>query len=254
MKKRLLSIIKWLGVAAFWLALWQVAHELINNDLFLPSPLKTVQVLLKLAVQAQTWKTVGATLLRIFGGFLAGMLVGTLLGAVTAASKLLRDLFRPLMTIIKSTPVASFIILALVLIPTGIVPSFTAMLMVIPVFWSNVYTGALSADRLLLEMADVFNMSRKRRLLDIHIPTTVPFFRSAFSSGIGLAWKAGVAAEVICVTGNSIGKQLYESKIYFETESLFAWTVLVIALSLTVENIAMALVNKAMGGNADDKA
>lgn len=250
----MLSVLKWLGVAAFWLILWQIAHELIDNDLFLPSPIQTVKTLTLLVAKGETWKTVGMTLLRIFGGFAAGMVVGTLLGAVTAASKLLRDLFRPLMTIIKSTPVASFIILALVLIPTGIVPSFTAMLMVIPVFWSNVYTGVLSADEKLLEMADIFNMSKKRRVLDIHIPSAVPFFRSAFSAGIGLAWKAGVAAEVICVTRDSIGKQLHESKIYFETENLFAWTVLVIVLSLAFENAAMALMKKATGGAANDKA
>ncbi len=243
MKKLLLTTLKWMGVTLFWLLIWQFASMLINNALLLPSPLDTLRRLGEMVCHAELWTAVGYSLLRILMGFACGMVLGCLLGAVTAAFPLLMELFRPLMTIIKSTPVASFIILALVLTPSGTVPSLTVLLMVLPVFWANVYTGAVQTDRALLEMAQVFRMSRSTRLRSIYIPSIMPYFTGALTSGIGLAWKAGIAAEVICVTRDSIGKGLYQSKIYMMTEDLFAWTAVVIILSLILENALVAAIN-----------
>lgn len=244
MKKLLYTALKWLGVAAFWLLLWQIASLLMNSSLLLPSPAATFRRLGEMIAGAELWTAVGGSLLRILIGFCAGMLLGCTLGAVTAAFPLLRDLFHPLMTVIKSTPVASFIILLLVLIPNGTVPSFTALLMVTPVFWTNIYTGTVQTDRSLLEMAEVFGLSRSATLRSVYIPSVMPYFTGALTAGIGLAWKAGIAAEVICVTRNSIGKGLYQSKIYLETEDLFAWTAMVIIMSLILENALVALIRR----------
>lgn len=242
-KKVLLTTLKWLGVTAFWLLVWQLASMFIDSSVLLPDPASTLRRLCEMVRGAELWTAVGFSLLRILLGFAVGMIAGCALGAVTAAFPALRELFRPLMTIIKSTPVASFIILALVLIPSGSVPSFTVLLMVVPVFWTNVYTGAEQTDRSLLEMAQVFRLSRAEKLRSIYIPSIMPYFTGALTSGIGLAWKAGIAAEVICVTRDSIGKGLYQSKIYMITEDLFAWTAVVIILSLILENALVALIN-----------
>ena len=243
MKKVLLTTLKWLGVTAFWLLVWQLGSMLIDSAVLLPGPAATLRRLGEMLGEGELWTAVGLSLLRILLGFALGMVSGCALGAATAAFPALRELFRPLMTIIKSTPVASFIILALVLIPTGSVPSFTVLLMVLPVFWTNVYTGATQTDRSLLEMAQVFRLSRSEQLRSIYIPSVMPYFTGALTSGIGLAWKAGIAAEVICVTRDSIGKGLYQSKIYMMTEDLFAWTAVVIVLSLILENALVALIN-----------
>ena len=247
MKKLLASPLRWVCVAVFWLVLWQLLSMLMGSALLFPSPVATFRRLAQMMAEAELWQAVGGSLLRILIGFACGMVLGCVLGTVTAASRLLRDLFHPMMTIIKSTPVASFIILLLVLIPTGTVPSFTAMLMVIPVFWTNIYTGATHTDHNLLEMAQVFGFSRKTTLLSVYVPSIMPYFTGALTAGIGLAWKAGIAAEVICVTRNSIGKGLYQSKIYLETEELFAWTAMVIILSLILENALVALIKRLTG-------
>lgn len=145
---------------------------------------------------------------------------------------------------IKSTPVASFIILALVWLTGNYVPIFIGFLMVLPVIYSNVFQGIAQVDVKLLEMAKVFRMSRGKKLLKIYIPSVLPYFTAACRTALGLAWKAGVAAEVIGVTQNSIGRQLYYSKIYIETADLFAWTAVVILLSLSLEKIFMMFADK----------
>ena len=57
-----------------------------------------------------------------------------------------------------------------------------------------------------------------------------------------MGWKAGIAAEVLTVPPLSIGKNIFEAKLYLETTELFAWTLTVILLSLVIERILLRLV------------
>ena len=84
-------------------------------------------------------------------------------------------------------------------------------------------------------MAAVYGMPRRRRLTAITVPSVMPYFMAACRSALGMAWKAGVAAEVIGVTRNSVGRELYYAKIYLETADLFAWTAVVVVMSLLLE-------------------
>ena len=73
--------------------------------------------------------------------------------------------------------------------------------------------------------------------LSIYIPAVMPFFISAYSVGLGFAWKSAIAAEVICLPRLAIGRQLHNAKIYLETADLFAWTITVIILSIFLEKL-----------------
>ena len=155
-----------------------------------------------------------------------------------------RSLLRPAMSVIKTAPVASFIILALVWLSGRFVPVLTAALIVLPLVWSNVHTGLRGCDRLLAEAAAAFKMPPGRRLLFLYLPSVLPYLSSAVCTGMGMAWKAGIAAEILCTPKAAIGSELYMSKIYFDTPALFAWTSVVIALSALIE----ALLRRLIGG------
>jgi NitT/TauT family transport system permease protein len=86
-------------------------------------------------------------------------------------------------------------------------------------------------------MAKVYRLSRWQKLRHLYLPSMRPFFSAAALSSIGLAWKAGIAAEVICRPQFSMGRELYESKIYLEMPDLFAWTIAVILLSMALEQL-----------------
>ena len=177
-------------------------------------------------------------------GFLLGSAVGMLMAVLTAKSRLASLFLRPLLSLIKATPVASFIILAVIWLEFGKVPVLTSMLVVIPTIWANVEKGILSTDKKLLIMAHGFSVPESRILSGIYIPTVRPYFLAAVNSAMGMAWKAGVAAEVICPYKNSIGTALYNSKIYLETTELFAWTAVTVLLSVLLEKAVSALIKK----------
>lgn len=233
-----------LAVLLFWLGLWALAAALVGQELLLPSPLQVLRRVFALAGSADFYRTVANSILRILSGILSGTLLGVLLAALTESSKTARALLAPMMTLVKSTPVASFIILALIWIGRSAIPACIAALMVLPVVWANVSAGLAGRDQQLLEMAKVFGFSRKTTLRRITVPSVLPHLRAALCSALGLGWKAGIAAEVLTVPPYSIGKMIFESKTYLETTSLFAWTLTVILLSVLIERVLLELVRR----------
>ena len=233
-----------LAVLCFWLLVWELAAAAVGQELLLPSPLQTGRKLLELGSTTVFWLTVGKSVARVLTGILAAVLLGVLLALLTHWSPLLRALLSPVMTLVKSTPVASFIILALVWLGRGTVPIFIAALMVLPVVWANVSAGLAGIDPQLLELAHVFHLPRLRVLRRITWPSVRPHLLAALRSALGLGWKAGIAAEVLTVPPLSIGKRIYEAKLYLETTELFAWTAAVVLVSLGIEKLLLYLVGK----------
>ena len=241
------------AVCLFWLLLWALAARLVGQELLLPSPLQVLRRLFALALSRDYWSMIASSLLRVLAGIVGAALLGVLLAMLTEYSALARALLSPLMTLVKSTPVASFIILALVWLGRSVLPAFISGLIVLPVVWANVSAGIAGRDAQLLELAQVYALPRGRILRRITIPSVLPHFRAAPCSALGLGWKAGIAAEVLTVPRSSIGRMIYESKLYLETTSLFAWTLTVILLSLVIERLLLRLVRQIgrKGGAAD---
>lgn len=257
-------ILRAVAPPAFWLGVWQLAAMWVGRAaiaeawragdggalaqaviegkaLLLPGPVLVLRTLAELAATPLLWQSAALSLARIFSGFLGGAVLGGLLAAACAAFRPVRLLLTPAVGVIRATPVASFIILLLLWVTTGLVPAVCAGLMVLPVVWGNVYKGIVQTDPLLLEGAKTWRFGRWKTLRLVYLPSVLPYFASGCSTALGLAWKAGVAAEVLCVPKLAIGSQVYYAKLYLETPSLFAWTITVLALSFLLDRIFGAL-------------
>lgn len=219
----------------FWLAVWQVASLLVGQELLVPAPSVVLATLGGLLGTASFWQVTGWSLLRVLAGFVAGVAVGCGAAVLTVRSRVADALLSPLLRVVRAAPVASFVILALVWIPTGRLSAFISFLMVVPVVWDNMTHGIAGQDRNLLEMASVFRFGRWQTFRRVRLPLLLPFFAAACTTGMGLAWKSGVAAEVISRPELSIGGELQDAKVYLETPEVFAWTITVVALSMLLE-------------------
>ena len=243
MKPRLEGQLRRLAVLVFWIIVWALAAAAVGQELLLPRPLQVAHRLAALAGTVDFWLTLGRSILRVLTGIVSAVFLGIGVGLLTHKSILARELISPVMTLLKSTPVASFIILALVWLGRSVVPVFIAGLMVLPVVWANTTAGLDGIDPHFLEMAKVFSLPRRRVLRRIVWPSVLPHLRSALRSALGLGWKAGIAAEVLTVPPYSIGKSIYEAKLYLETTELFAWTTAVVLLSFLIERVLLRLVD-----------
>lgn len=229
---------------AFWLLVWHIAAKALGQEILLVSPARAFSTLFSLMRTGAFYSAVLFSLLNILAGFTLSLIVGMALAVASKFSSPVRALSQPLMVCAKATPVASFIILALVWIPSRHLSVFTSFLMGLPVFYINVLKGLESADAKLLEMAQVYHIPLRGQLRAIYAPAAYPFLLSAASSSFGMCWKAGVAAEVIGIPDGSIGEALYRAKIFLDTPDLFAWTIAVMLLSVLMEKALFALVRR----------
>lgn len=233
-----MKIPKWLKSlisVVLWILVWALISHIVNQELLVPTPLQTLRALKTLIIEPLFWQAAALSMLRILCGFFAAALAGALGGILADRCPPFDWLFSPLLHLIRSVPVASFIILALVWIKTPWLPVFISFLMVLPLFWGNIRTGMANTDIRELEMGRVLGLSRVRQWTAIRLPALTPYFRSACVTGLGFAWKSGVAAEVICRPDASLGDLLQSAKLQLETPAVFALTAVIALLSLGLE-------------------
>lgn len=243
-KTKIFKIISIFFSLLFWLLVWALAAYKTGNSFLLPTPKDTVLVFSELAATAAFWKTIFISLARILVGILIAIIFGIFIGVATANFVVADSLFSPLMTIIKATPIASFIVLALLWADKNTLPVFITILIVLPIVSSNISAGVRATDKLLLDVARVYRFSFGMRIKRIYIPSVMPYFLASCRASLGMAWKAGIAAEVLCTPRNAIGTKIYLSKTNLETTELFAWTLAVIIFSLIIEKLLIFLLNK----------
>ncbi len=240
---------------AFWLGVWQLAAFLVErwvegrgNELLLPYPLTVFRSLLRLGSTPLFWTAVAASLARILMGMAVGTLLGGLLAGLTYASRWCDRLLSPAIRVIRATPVVSFILLVLLWTDRNLVPAIIAGLMVLPLVWSNLARGLRETDPQLLELARAYRFSPLKTVRLIYLPSLRPYFMTAAATAMGLSWKSGVAAEVLCLPRHAMGTQIANSKLYLEVPDLFAWTAAVVVLSLTLEQLLRRVLSGRKGG------
>ena len=232
------------GVFAFYLALWGVLAHAIDQPLLLPGPVSVAKKLLSLLPQQAFYMTLAGTMLRTLLSYVLGIAAAVLLGTLCVRVRAAEVLLSPLLSAIRATPVTSFIVLALVWLSSSRVPVLCGFLMTLPVVYAALVQSARAIDPKLLEMAKLYRFGSKKTLLHIYIPSVLPALTQSCLAAIGLCWKAVVAAEVIGVPKMAVGSRIYESKIYLETDSLLAWTLTIIALSVLLERVLRRLAAK----------
>ena len=241
-KKKKRTIRLW--AVAVWLLVWQAVSTWIGQEILLVSPVVVFRRLTELVRETEFWQSIGFSLVRILGGFLIAMAAGIMAAGLSARFRRIRELLAPAVLTIKAVPVASFVILVLIWVPSRNLSIVISFLMVFPILYTNVLDGILSTDSKLLEMVQVFEVPKAVQIRYVYVSQVLPFFRSGCSVALGLCWKAGVAAEVIGIPDGSIGENLYNAKVYLNTPDLFAWTVVIVLISLVFEKLFLAAVDR----------
>ena len=230
-----------LWAVGFWLIVWQAAGMALRDNFLFATPVAVAETLCRLVMQGDFWRTVGFSLCRIAAGFLLAVVLSIALGVAAARWRRVDELLSPLLAAIKATPVASFIIVVLIWVSSKNLSVLISFLMVFPVLYLCIRDAVRQLSGELAEMARIFRVPLRKRLRYLYIPEILPRFRAAASAALGLCWKAGVAAEVIGIPDGSLGERLYEAKIYLDMPELFAWTVVIVAVSVAMEKCTLYL-------------
>ncbi len=224
--------------------LWQLAAVIIGEEVLLVSPFRVLLRLSELIFEAEFWGTILFSFKRITLGFFIALAAGTALAILSYRFRIAEVFLWPYISIIKATPVASFVILCLIWLSSSSLPVFIAFLMAVPIIYTNMLQGFKSCDSKMLQMAEIFRFSFGKKLLYIYFPQVKSHFISACSVSLGLSWKAGIAAEIIGIPDGSMGEMLYQAKLYLAAADLFSWTVTIILVSVLFEKAVMFIINR----------
>ena len=227
-----------------WLAIWQAASLLVHNNILLAGPYETILALLRLGKTSEFWISVLFTVLKIASGFLIGSSLGIFLAALSYRFRAFREFVNAPVSVIKSVPVASFVILVIIWSKAAFLSVVISALVVFPIVYLNVLAGLDSADRKLIETGRIFRFRFRDKIRHIYLPAVSSHLESAVSSSSGMAFKSGIAAEVIGRPAYSIGNGIYLSKITLLTSDLLAWTFCAVILAFLFEKAVSALLRR----------
>lgn len=241
---KICKIVKKSAIILFWLCIWELCSLFLNTEILFPAPLAVLKALYYMMGKEAFWISVFQSILRVIEGISFSIITGILLGIISGINKFVEELLEPLVVTIKATPVMSVIIVALVWFQSSGVAIFTSILMCFPIIYTNVLQGIKSVDRKFLEVAKVYKVKRIYILKYIYIPSIKSYIVSGVLMCLGLGWKVTVASEVLSTPKYSIGLNLLNAKSILDMEELFAWTIVVVILSLIFENMFKFYINR----------
>jgi len=229
-----------IAVAAVWAAIWQIAAAVIGSNLVLVGPVQALTALGSMMIQSSFWYSVWGSLYHITLGFFTAAITAICLSTLSYKVKLIKEFLSLPMTIFKTVPVASFIILMLISLQSReSLSSIICFMMSLPVMYANTLAGLYSVDPKMLEMARIFGISETKKITYLYTYRVLPFFATGSKVAMGLSWKAGVAAELIGMVQNTIGNELYLAKLYLVMDQVFAWTAVIVVLSIALEFLVL---------------
>ena len=233
-------------IVLIWLVIWQILAVIVNNSILLSGPVDTVKALIDLGTQPSFYLSVGATTGKVLIGFLIGLVTGTLLSVLSYRFSLVKDFLSPFVSVIKSIPVVSFIIIALIWAGSSNVTVIVSSVIAFPIFYKNILEGLSVTDKKMLDMAKVFQMKTSKKIRYIYLPSLSSHIKSAVSLAIGMAFRGGITAEVVGQPLRSVGNGLYRAKINLATSEMLAWTLTAVLAAFIIERLISFIVKKVL--------
>lgn len=227
--------------ALFWVVLWAVAASVVGNSLLLAGPAETLQAFVRVVPTAGFWEAVGSTGARILLVGAASAVAGAVLGFAAARWRPLRVLLAPPVQVMKSVPVACLVVVVLVLAGSSGALIAIVVCVALPPFYVAALEGWQARPRLTERVLRRAGVGSLPVFLGCTWPALLPFLTAATKTAVGLSWKAGITAELLCVPLGSMGAAIYASKLTLDVPALLMWTVVVMALGWASERVLLFL-------------
>ena len=235
-KKRLLQNILYpIFALLLFISVWAIIAYCENKPLVLPQIDIVFNSLFALIAKQSTWKAIAGTLIDTISAFSLSFVIALILSIISTIYPTLHKIISPINTILRATPTMAIILLSVLWLNYDKVPLFIGFLIAFPLLYSLFRESFISVDKNLLEMAKVFNVSKKDKLTNIYLPSVLPNIFANSATVISLTTKVVIAAEVLAYVSNTIGNEMQMASNMIESDILLAYTILAILLSFTLE-------------------
>ena len=232
-KNRIISLLS----VILLISIWKIISVIYKSELILPSPESTIIATIKLFGSKNFILVIGITIFRGLVGFAISFILGVGLGVIAGINSSFNAFLKPILVTIRSTPVISLILLALIWFKVDMVPIFIAFLTMFPFICTNIIDGIKNVDHDLVEMAQVYKVNKISIIKEVYLPAITPFIFSGASSAMGIGWRAIIIGEVLSQPQFGIGTLMHTAQTYLLVNEVIAWTIIAIILSYLFEII-----------------
>ena len=210
------------------LLIWQIFSVQIDNQFILPGPLKVFKAFLELLKNISTYQIIGLTLFRLFIAFIFSLVFAVILGLLAGNYSLIDEFLWPLVSALRTLPVASIIIIIIILMGRNYSLYLITFLMIFPIIYEATKQGVLNIDKSLKDAIALETHNQLTIMTKLHFPLVLPYIKTAILQSVGLGFKVIVMAEFIAQTSKGIGRALFNGSISINYELVFAWTLIII--------------------------
>lgn len=243
MKKSLSKRYKFISLIIF-LITWEIIYKILENSLIFPSIFDIYKALVDIIFQPNFFIIIFRTLFRLFISLIFSTFFSLLLGTLSFKYKVIDILLFPIISFLKAVPTIAIIILVLIWSDIDKVPMIVGFLILFPILYEQIFSGIENTDKKLLKMSNIFKVKKIDIIKNIYIPSIYFSISSTLPSLIGLTFKVIIAGEVLSQESNSIGGEIFLSKVYLESSKIFAWIILIIFINFIIESFINILNRK----------
>lgn len=217
------------------LLIWQLFAGAVDNDFLIPTPYAVLQTMGNQLQHSIFYETILQTLVRSLSGLLFAFISAMLLAFLAYFSKLVYDVCYPFLLLTRSVPNIAFIIIILVWFGSESSALIVSFLILFPMIFSNIYTALLHIDDGYKHVIDLYPERMRYKITKIYIPLLKGAMQASLLTGVSLAFKVGVMAEIVGQVQVGIGRQLNIARLNSDMSSVFAWTGWIILILIVLE-------------------
>ncbi|MEF9990682.1 MAG: ABC transporter permease subunit [Romboutsia sp.] len=226
------------------LFLWQIIALKINNDIYLPTIGQVLSSLGKVVVTQKFYLDVISSIGRCIVSFFIAIALAIIIGMLAYISRKFRNFLKPINSIAQSIPTMVLIVLALIWFDKDNASIIVGFAIVFPILYDSVLSAMIGLDKRILEMATLYKVSLKNRILKIYFPAIKIQIVQILVSTYSLALKVVIAGEVYSQPKYGMGAMIQVEKMNFNTPGIFAWLVIIVAISMVLDVLQKILVRR----------
>ena len=223
--KKLIYVI--LGVIIF-ISLWYFTALKVNSEIVFPNIPNILKKFAEIISEQSFYKDLSSSLIRVLITFTLSFLLAFIVGISAGIFPPIRYILIPIINFIRTIPTIPLILVAIIWFNNNTVPIFVSMLVIFPIMYDSITNGIINVDQKLIEMSISYNVSLKTQIINLYIPYIKPYIFTGISQSMGITWKSILAAEILALPSFGIGTKLYESHLYLDSVSLFAYCLIAI--------------------------
>lgn len=247
--KKLSPILYPLVSVAVMLLVWHLLFLQVGSEFVFPSIGATLTSIASYFADGNFWLAILSTLGRVLLCFAISLVMALAIGILSKLAPVIGKVLAPVIAIFRSAPTVAVMVILILLAEPKHTPIIVGLLVVFPMLYASVTSAIGQVDKGLVDMCSLYKVPKVEQLKFVYLPTVTPYLLGELPATLSFTVKLIISAEILSYSYQSIGGLIQSANVYADMASLFALTLLSVAVA-TLLDVALRLVAKAVKGGA----